>query len=117
MKTINDALIEAVKAAGGSKVVGALLWPEMLVEPAQRKLLDCLNPERAHRLSPEQAFLVLRLAKQAGQHEAMDFVCGYTGYTRPVPLVPVCEREALQRDFIAAKNELAALLAKLGGVA
>jgi len=45
-KTFNDALIECVKAAGGSKVVGAALFPEKPLDTAQRLLLACLNEDR-----------------------------------------------------------------------
>jgi hypothetical protein len=52
-ESFNDALIECVKAAGGSKAVGVALWPAMGVEAAQRRLLACLNPERNEKLGPE----------------------------------------------------------------
>ena len=55
-ETINEALIACVKACGGSKTVGPLLWPEKHAEAAQRLILDCLNEERPAKLSPEQVF-------------------------------------------------------------
>ena len=60
-QTLTEVLVDCVKAAGGSKVVGARLFPDLLVDQAQRKLLDCLNDERPHRLSPEQVLLVAAL--------------------------------------------------------
>lgn len=66
MECLNDALIECVKACGGSKQVGAALFPEFAPDQAQRKLLDCLNPERPHKLSPEQTMLLLRMARAKG---------------------------------------------------
>ena len=47
------ALVEAVKALGGSKVVGCKLWPEKAPDAAQRLLLDCLNDDR-HPNRPRQ---------------------------------------------------------------
>lgn len=84
---INDALIECVKACGGSKVIGVRLWPEKGVESAQRYLLDCLNPERPnHKLAPEQVMLILRWARERGFHGGMEFVSTELGYTMPQPI-------------------------------
>ena len=38
MDSMNDALIALVKALGGSKVVGPMLWPEKMADAAQRVL-------------------------------------------------------------------------------
>lgn len=113
METINDALIQAVKDLGGSKIVGPMLWPELLIDQAQKKLLDCLNPERQHHLTPEQASLILRKAKEAGKHEAMEFVCAYIGYSNPTPIEPADERAQLQKQFIAAKDVIVSLMGRM----
>ena len=65
------ALVEAVKALGGSKAVAGKLWPEKPVEAAQRLLLDCLNDDRPAHLSPDHVLLILRMARQAGHHGAV----------------------------------------------
>ena len=106
MESINDALIECVKALGGSKSVGCMLWPEKAPEAAQRALLDCLNGDRPARLSPEQVLLLLRKARQAGFHGAAEWLMGDLGYARPVPLEPAEEMAALQRDFLRATSAL-----------
>lgn len=113
METINDALIQAVKDLGGSKIVGPMLWPELLIDQAQKKLLDCLNPERPHHLTPEQASLILRKAKEAGKHGAMEFVCSYIGYSNPTPIEPKDEKAQLQKDFIAYAKSMAVMLARM----
>lgn len=38
-----DAAKDAVKALGGAKKVGPLIWPDKAPETAARHLLDCLN--------------------------------------------------------------------------
>lgn len=109
MESINDALIECVKALGGSKQVGAMLWPEKSLDAAQRLLLDCLNPDRPNRLTPEQVVLILRKARQAGNHVAVEWLMQDLGYAKPVPVEPRDELAALQREFIQATQGMQAL--------
>lgn len=109
MESINEALIACVKACGGSKQVGPLLWPEKTSDAAQRTLLDCLNDERPAKLSPEQVLLILRMARAKGYHGAMEFLCSDAGYTLPAPIEPVDEVAELMRVF----NESVALQASL----
>lgn len=113
MESINDVLIEVVKALGGSKQVGAMLWPEKAPDAAQRALLDCLNPERPARLSPEQMVLLLRKGRQAGFHAGAEWLMADLGYARPVPVEPVAEMAALQRDFLQATHALSGLASRL----
>lgn len=113
MESINDALIEVVKALGGSKQVGAMLWPEKAPDAAQRALLDCLNPDRPARLSPEQMVLLMRKARQAGFHAAAEWLMCDLGYARPVPLEPAEEMAALQRDFLQATQALTSMAGRL----
>jgi hypothetical protein len=101
-KSLMDVLIECVKAAGGGKVVGAKLWPEKPVEHAQRTLLDCLNEDRPHRLTPEQVLLVASMARDAGCHAFMGYCAGRLHYTMPVPREPKDEMAELQRAFVNA---------------
>ncbi|MGL4576112.1 MAG: phage regulatory CII family protein [Burkholderiaceae bacterium] len=113
VESINDALIQAVKDAGGSKVVGPRLWPELLSEAAQRKLLDCLNPERPHKLSPEQAMFILRLSKDAGKHDAMAALAGFCGYSAPAPIAASDEAAELRRRVLEMGSQMADLVAAL----
>ena len=39
------ALVDAVKALGGSKVVGCKLWPEKAPMPRSALAADCLNDD------------------------------------------------------------------------
>lgn len=112
METVNDVLIECVRAMGGSKAVGPRLWPELMVDKAQRKLLDCLNPDRDHKLSPEQAQTVLRWARDAGYHDGWAAWCGLTGYHASEPVTPIDERAELQRQVQGLTKTMQDLLAR-----
>lgn len=116
-ETLTSVLIECVKAAGGSKVVGARLWPEMLVDHAQRKLLDALNDDRPHRLTPEQVLLVAQWAREAGCHAFMAHCAKRLQYTMPVPRLPADEAADLQRAFVASVAAQQAILARLESLA
>lgn len=105
MESLNQALVECVKAAGGSATVGPKLWPEKTREAAQRTLLDCLSEDRPAKLSPEQVLLILRLAREKGFHDGMNFIAADLGYGTPVPIEPKDEVAELQRQFIEAVAE------------
>lgn len=113
METLNDALIACVKACGGSKQVGPVLWPEKAPDAAQRALLDCLNEERPAKLSPEQVMLILRLARAKGCHDGMEFIAADLGYAAPTPVEPRDEVAELQRQFIEAVRSQAALAERI----
>lgn len=106
MESLNHALIACITAAGGSKKVGPLLWPEKLQDAAQRALLDCMNEDRPAKLSPEQVLLILRLARAAGFHEGMNFIASDLGYGTPVPIEPKDEAAELMRQYIEAAAEM-----------
>lgn len=118
MESFNDALVVCVKACGGTKQVGALLWPEKAPDAAQRALLDCLNEDRPAKLSPEQVLLILRLARSKGCHDGMEFITAELGYSPPVPVEPRDEIAELQRQFIEAvraQTELAQRIERAAG--
>lgn len=110
---INDALREAVRALGGVKQVGALLWPEVAPDTAGNRLRDCLNPERREKLSPEQLVFLLRKSREAGYHAAMEFVTYECGYAKPAPVDPSDKLAELQRQFIDAVEGLTQIQAQI----
>lgn len=112
-ESLDDALIECVKAAGGSKVVASRLWPAKLVDAAQRHLLACLNEGRAEHLKPDEVLLVMRLARDAGCHTGMGYLAHALGYAEPVPTAPRDEAAELQRQFVEATRQMAAMAARL----
>ena len=111
--SLNGVLVDCVKACGGSKQVGPLLWPEKTPDAAQRLLLDCLNDDRPANLTPEAMLLLLRMAHQRGFHGGMGYVCERLGYAPPVAITPVDEVADLQRKFIEAQQAMARMVAQM----
>lgn len=106
LESLNDAIVECVKACGGSANVGAKLWPEKDPKAAQRALLDCLSEDRPAKLSPEQVLFVMRLGRERGCHEVINFIAETLGYAEPTPIDPKDELTELLRK----SNELRAQL-------
>jgi len=83
------------------------------VEQAQQHLLACLNAERKERLSPEQFFLLLKLARQADFHAAKYWIDRELGYESGRPLNPLDERAKLQEAFVKAVHDSRLLAERL----
>lgn len=75
-----DALKDAVRALGGGKIVGPMLWPDKGIETSSRLLHDCLNPSRSEKLDISQIMLVLSKAKDAGFNGPFYWISGEIGY-------------------------------------
>ncbi len=112
-ESIVDALRDAVRAIGGSKKVGGLLWPAKTLEDAKNRVNDCLNPARADKFAPEEVLFILREARAVGFHSAMDFIAAECGYTRPEPVAPTDELAQLQREYITAVKQLQVLTQRM----
>lgn len=110
--TINDALTSAVNTLGGFKKVGPAMRPELPIDQAAGWLRDCLNPARREKLAPEQVLLILRMARQAGVHSAMNFLAFDTGY-KASPVDPQTQEQELQQRFVDAVDGLTAIQAQL----
>ena len=108
-ESLNDALNECVKAAGGSKTVGYAIWPAKGVENAQRHLLACLNVDRAEKLGLDELVLVMRLARGRGCHAAMQYLAQELSYAEPQPVSMKDQADELQRKFIEATTQLQAM--------
>jgi hypothetical protein len=113
VETWNDALIECVKAAGGSHIVGKKVFPEKSPDSAQRALLDCLNEDRPAKLSPDQVKLVLRLARDKGFHGGVAFLLGDLGYAPTTPIDPQDEAAELRRQYIDAAGQMAGIAERM----
>jgi hypothetical protein len=109
IESVHDALGDAVRALGGPKVVASMMWPTKSIDAGRKKLLDMLSPDRDEKFSPEQVIWLLRQARQAGYHNAMQWVCGETGYECK-PLDPEVERDRLADAIEQASANLGALL-------
>lgn len=113
MDSINEALVECVKALGGSKKVGPDIFPDLAPDAAQRKLLDCLNDDRPQQLNPAQAVLIIRKAREIGCHVGMHYLADSLGYAEPVPIEPEDERAKLQREYIEAARSMRELAERI----
>lgn len=113
VESLTEALREVVRACGGSKVVGAKLWPEKAPDAAARLLQDCLNEQRSEKLSPDQVLLLTRMGRERGCHAVMAYLAQECGYASPVPVEPEDERAQLQREYIDAVKALSALTHRL----
>ena len=113
MNSMNEMLIACIKACGGSKEVGPLLWPDKQVDAAQRLLLDCLNDDRPQHLAPDAVLFVMRLARSRGFHDGMLFLAKSLGYAPPVPVQPQDEVADLQRKFIEAQQAMALMVEQM----
>jgi hypothetical protein len=112
-ETLNDALKAIVRALKGAKAVGVKLWPEKTPDGASRLLNDCLNEDRAEKLSPEQVMWLLTEGRRVGCHAAMNFLAAQAGYADPQPIEPEDERVKLQREFIEAQKYMAKLAGRM----
>jgi len=112
-ETLAEALIEVVRALGGSKRVGALMRPARPADEAARWLRDCLNPERRERLEPDEVLFLLREGRRVGCHAAMRYIAEASGYASPVPIEPADEVAELQRQFNASVKSLERITAAL----
>lgn len=107
IENLHEALIEAVKACGGTKRVAALLWPAKAaqnLEAARRYLANCLNPECAEKLSLDEIMMVLREARTAGNHTVMNFLAVSLSYAEPLPIEPKDELADLLRQYLASRE-------------
>jgi len=105
-ENLNDALKEVVLALGGTKRVGARLWPEKSADEAGRRLADCLNPDRRDRLDPEQVLWLLREGRRVDCHAAMFFVCATAGYEKPEALNDAERKALLHQEFVESSKRM-----------
>ncbi len=114
--SITEALISCVKASGGSKTVGATLWPDVAPDQAQRKLLNALDDNRPEKLSPSQTLLIFKLARERGFHDGVGYVLESLGYAPTTPIEPKDEAAELMRQVIESQRLLAAQMERLANL-
>lgn len=105
-ESLTDAIRDTVRACGGTKAVGAKLWPEKTADAAGRLLADCLNDSRAERLSPDQLMLVARMGRERGCHAVMQYLCSELSYAAPSPVEPADEAAELKRQYIESAKSM-----------
>ena len=107
-----DALKSTVQQLGGSKRVGAMLFPDKSVDAAARSLLDAINQDRPEKLSLSQVIMLLRMAHDAGHHASAQYLAAEMGYTVQA-IEPGDEIAALQRSFIDAVSSQKHLIERM----
>jgi len=112
-ESMADALREVIQAAGGPKVVGERMFPDMPADHAASRIRDCLNHDRRDRFTPDQVLMILRLGHQVGCHAGMVFMSRELGYSDPVPVEPEDEVARLQREFVEASKALIGMAGKI----
>ena len=108
-----DAIRDSIRAAGGSKAVGAKLWPELKADQAGKKVSNCLDESRPERFTPDQLLYILKLSREAGCHSILVWMCQEAGYSSPQPLEPESELAGLIRESNAISAELVARQARI----
>lgn len=120
VESLEEALLDAVKALKGPKAVGVALWPEMAADLAGKRLNHCLDPERPEKLELSQVLLIAKRARLAGCHTVMGYLAQQLDYDCK-PVDPETEVQRLQREFIESQRQLSKLAeqinAKLADVA
>lgn len=114
--SLPDALSDVVKALGGAKAAGALLWPEKEPVDAGKLLRHCLDPDRPEKLSLEQVVLLLKLGRERRCHSAAAWLLQAAGYREPVPVEPEDERATLQREFVEAARGMERIVRRMDGL-
>jgi hypothetical protein len=110
---LNAALGHVIAGLGGMKRVGVELWPTQAADQAGRKLANCLNPDHAQQLHPSDVLWILVEGRKRGIHSAMAFMCREAGYADPHPVEPEDEAAELQRQFIAAQEQMSQMLKRM----
>jgi len=105
-ETIADAALEVIHAAGGFKVVGQRLFPELAPDHAGNKLRACLDDDRREKFSPQQIVLLLRIGREFNCHALMNHISSDAGYSNPQPVEPEDEIARLQIKFIETAKEM-----------
>jgi hypothetical protein len=101
-----DAARHAIAACGGPKAVATQMRPDLKPDHAARWLMDCLNADRRENLNPDQLMHLMRIARQAGVHCVMQYICTDLGYTVPAPTDPIDAAAELRREYIEATRRL-----------
>ncbi len=101
---IFECVKAAVQHAGGAKTVGPKLWPAKDPFKAQKELLDCLNRDAPRKLCIEELMAVLKMAKEAGFHQAKHWIDEALGYQPTQPQDPKIERDRLADELARAAD-------------
>jgi hypothetical protein len=109
LEDVYDALKAIVAALGGTKEVAGRLWPHKPIEQARKELLDALNRDNPRKLDAEETLALLRMAREAGFHQAKHWIDAELGYEPSMPIVPSVQRDRLADELARAAEHFANL--------
>lgn len=101
LEDIYDALRTAIQSLGGPKVVAGRLWPHKPLDQAHRELGDCINRDNPRKFDPEETLAILRMARDAGFHQAKHWIDAELGYEPTDPRDPDVARDRLADELAA----------------
>lgn len=78
-ESLQDALREVIRSAGGSNIVGSKLWPSLPIAQAASKISDCLNPDRRQNFNETEMLHLLRIGREIECHAAMHYIAKVSG--------------------------------------
>lgn len=100
-----DCMQAAIDAAGGNKIVGAILRPEMDPVDAGKWLARCLNPDHQQRLNYAQEQLIYTLACRQGEHEGFRAYAASIGYqVQPIDVSGEVRALAARAELLAKQS-------------
>ncbi len=106
-ESIEDAVKEVARVCGGSKALAGALWPAKA--NSHIHFLDCLNQERAAKLSPAELMVIAKIGRDRDCHAVMQFMAAEIGYDMPAPksadkaIDEVSKRIADGMDFLRSE--------------
>lgn len=109
LEDVYEALHSAVQALGGAKVCSSRLWPHKPLEQARKELLDALNRDNPRKLDAEEFLAVLRMAREAGFHQAKHWIDVELGYEPSPPANPSVQRDRLADELARAADTFSQL--------
>lgn len=110
--TPEKALDACIQALGGSKRVGAKLFPEKSIESATTYLSNCVDSNRNEKLSLSHVMMLFKMAKDEGIHSPFIWFAGEAGYEAK-PITRAEEVDRLTSVIEQASKTLSTAVAAL----
>src|SRR5690606_29471114 len=91
--------VRAIAQRIGTKELCYRVWGE---SKSANCLSDCLSPDRAAKLDPDELIAILKIGREIGVHVLMHHICQQANYAEPQAKNPQHEPAERQREFITA---------------
>lgn len=107
-----DAFMADVMAAGGFKVIGNLLWPDMRVQDAGKKLKRFTIEGRRERLKHQEEAKIIREAARHGSRLLVEYYAKLSS-ARVIPVAPEDSKQQVNEDFERIKTVILPLAERI----